>query len=486
MTDIIAQQRANKALVTALQSTPLKQAALRYQAKLNGAAGRAIVIGCSIEAAVGATGGNGYAQQLATNYSSNAQWSNYGWASRPMAMYLSAPLFGGTNIGATADAIQIRKSDLFIGFNPINDLCGQASNAVANGGYEGVSHIPQFQRRAQSVASFFAIPDAFHTRAVVGGVKNPAVTYTGTWTVGYNNGGSNSPNVVYSSTVGNTASYPTAYGDLIFVRFFSALGATGTFTVSIDGVSQGTFSSSAQYDTWSADLLIFRVARGTHTVLITHASGDNVMPHSVSCVDTSTDYSATLLYMAPPPQTAQGWSAGSNNRGFTNSGIAMKSSSIATGASVANNTLNIPSPDSGRVGIGQIVTATGGTGVLAAGTMIVGRQSINLSGNYGAGGWLIYPAATTDGTLTGLSATLPGAAAILENNSLVSFTRALDDAMAELRGFGMNIARVYAEAGYNPLQYQNSSANYLHPNDAGYAHLYRRWKADLDVIFGLV
>jgi hypothetical protein len=459
-------------------STRFRQASTRYRSKLNGGTGRIIVTGCSIEYGLGATSNNGYIQQLATTFASNGQWSHYAWQSHPMSSYLWAPNTAGVNIGATMAAVTPLITDLFIGGNPTNDIFGLSAYNTDGASYQSSIDLTQMQRRMMAVASYYCVPETNRVRAVTtAGVLNPAITRTGTWNNGYTSFSATDPGVAWSAATGASQTITSTSGNFIIVRVNTSQSATGTFTITIDGVSKGTFSSSATYDFWATDCFMFSVPyASSHTVVITQTGGDNVLLRHVDCFDTTTDYSATFMYMLPCDQSPLGWSAGQSTRGGANSSIAAGYCTSASGCSVSGNTLTTPTPDIGRFCEGQSLTATGGTGALASGTRITQRISTNPVGSgSGAGIWRIDPAATTNGTLTGVTATFPGAIAVLENSALARFRAGFDEAMQSLINLGMNIVKVPAHVGYNPSVMQSTSQAYLHPNDVGHLHLYHRW-----------
>lgn len=481
---------AASALNGIAQSNPLSRAATRYQTKRALASTpRIIVPGCSIEFGLGATGGNGYMQQLNSTFASYGQWSLYAWQSHPMSAYPWAPNTSGVNIGATMSAVTPLISDLFIGGNPTNDIFGLSAYNTDGASYQGSTDLTQMQRRMMAVASYFCVPETNRVRAVTtAGAFNPAVTRTGTWTAGFSSFSQTDPGVAWSTTATSaTMTFTSTPGNFIIVRTNTAQGATAAFTITIDGVSQGKFSSSATYDYWATDCFMFAVPyAAAHTVVIAQTSGDNVFIRHVDCFDTRTDYSATFMYMLPCDQSPLGWSAGQSTRGGANSAIAAGYATSASGCSVSGNTLTTATPDTGRFCEGQALTASVGVGALAAGTRITQRITTNPVGSgSGAGTWRIDPAATTNGALTGLTATMPGAVAVLENAALSRFRNGFDEAMQALINIGMNIVKVPAHLGYNPPVMQNSSAAYLHPNDIGHSHLYCRWVPYMNKMFGL-
>lgn len=57
--------------------------------------------------------------------------------------------------------------------------------------------------------------------------------------------------------------------------------------------------------------------KGLHTVKLTQIGTGNLMPHSVDCVDSSTDFSSTLLYSPPTWLTVAGWAVGATANSST-------------------------------------------------------------------------------------------------------------------------------------------------------------------------
>ena len=454
----------------------LARAISRYRRKYRPALSRAIVKGDSYGAGAGATGSLGYAQQLATAFAQQFGWSNYSYAGRPISAYRFAPYLSGANIGATMGLVQSLADDLCVGILGLNDLRGVSSTGATN---SACGALPSSKytliSRLQADVTWNLIPETSRVRmhTLNNSGPNPAVTFTGTW----NHAGINSNlNSSFSSTVGNTASLTTAVGDLLVIRYLSNYTSTGTFTVTIDNVIYGPFSNKAAYDGWVTDCIILQVSTvAAHSVVLTHVSGDNLIVDSVDCVDTSTDFGGVYLYSGPAPLSPTGWAIAPT----MNSARANSYAVATTDASVTGTTLSINTVTTGQFSPGQMLVAQTGTGVLAAGTVIV--EQITKTGGSGQGTYLITPAATSNGTITSLTVANPTIAYELEHAGRDRFASWVDEAMQNLFNLGFNTVRVDAMRGYDPRQFE-ATGNEVHPKDLGHAWLFNAFRADITAI----
>ncbi len=102
---------------------------------------------------------------------------------------------------------------------------------------------------------------------------DPSITYTGTWALSSNrNKGDYNNDVQYTSSNGSSLSFTfTGTGVTTYMPKYSSYG---NFTVTVDGVSKGTFNATATtYTPQSATYSIDGLAYGTHTVTLTKTSG---------------------------------------------------------------------------------------------------------------------------------------------------------------------------------------------------------------------
>jgi lysophospholipase L1-like esterase len=179
--------------------------------------------------------------------------------------------------------------------------------------------IDSFRGCLQAGLAWLAIPDAYK-------VKAANATKTGTWAV---NTGVYGSMDYQSSTNGSTMSAKVK-GTTAYVGHIRSIGTAGTFTVSIDGVSMGTFSTAVNTPTrqvgggqYGAYLLRFPgLSYGEHTVTVTVTSasgnvyidwfGGNGFPYdpkgpavySGNCLRASDAY-----YTANPPHSEAGVAA---------------------------------------------------------------------------------------------------------------------------------------------------------------------------------
>ena len=92
----------------------------------------------------------------------------------------------------------------------------------------------------------------------------------------------------------------------------TASGSSAVWSVKVDGVIVGYLSSKADYDSyWAYECTTFKLkTKAAHAIELTWVSGDNIVLDSIDCVDTSSDFSATLVYSTPgylPTTAGLGW-----------------------------------------------------------------------------------------------------------------------------------------------------------------------------------
>jgi len=263
---------------------------------------RFVGVGDSYAQGAGATGGNGYLQLLATEFASQGDWSNYGWAGYPMTKYSSAPLYSGTG-AATLDKTTVTKDTVSLCMIGLNDLrgVGQAGGTDQNGCGPDPSKFFSLRSKVQALATALLIPETQRVRMrdQAGTQLNPAVTFTGSWVQTLN--GNNS--FVYTTGSGDTASGTTAVGNLLVIRFGrGSAETTNYFDLSVDGVAQPQIWHRAAYDGWAQDCVILRLpTTKAHTFTITARlpSGGACVLESVDCVSSGHNVGGTLIYGVP-------------------------------------------------------------------------------------------------------------------------------------------------------------------------------------------
>jgi len=318
----------SEALFAAVGGEQIARAAARYPAKHRPGSSFLNVAGDSWANGNGASvGSRAFANRLATRYGSAFRVSNYGYSGRPISGYQQAPRVSGTN-QSNAALIQTALGDVTFGIFGLNDLNGIDVNAGNTGCGPRPENFPNLMTRVQAVASWFMVPESSRVRmhTLNNSGQNPAVTFSGTW----NHGGfQNNPNFSFGSGAnGEFVQLTTTPGDLLIIRHATVNG-TGTMRVTVDGVDVLDRSIQSQYESFfTIDSTILKLpAGGAHTVRLTAVGATLLMVDSVDCVDTSTDFSATLLYSPPTYLTTAGWAATANSP--NSSTVA-----TATGASV--------------------------------------------------------------------------------------------------------------------------------------------------------
>ena len=321
-------------------ASQLQRAAQRYKAKYRQGTSRAILTGDSYAYGSGASVlAKSYWGLLSAELASLWTFASYGSSGRPLSSYIFGALAYGTG-PAKASLLQIQSDDVIWGIWGLNDVRGinnLGSYAVLPGGGPGADPVNanQLMRRVQSVATWFMVPETsrvrMHTQTNSG--ANPAVTFY-TPSTAWNHGGFQSnDNYSYCGVANCSITLTSTYGDLLIVRYGSSTGATGgKFTVTVDGTLVQTVNIQATYDSsWATDCVIIKLpTKAQHSVVLTLTVAGNLMVDSVDCVDTATDFGATLLYSTPgnlPDGTGLGWS----NAGAPAIGATANS---ATGATV--------------------------------------------------------------------------------------------------------------------------------------------------------
>lgn len=434
-------------------------------------------------AGAAATGDNGFTQQLASEFT-QFQFSNYSYPGRPVGAYSFAPLRSGVNVAATVLGIQPFPTDVWLGIPGLNDLRGVSTNGT-NASACGSSPASRqtFVSRLQASATRVMIPEQFRVRMhkLDNSGANPAVTFTGAWNHAGINGNTNAS---ISAAPGNTATMQVPAGDLIIIRALTSYQATGTFTVEVDGVTYGPFSSKGAYDSWVTDCVMLRVPNTAHTVKLTHLTGDNFVPDSVDCVDTRTDFGGFYLYSAPAPLSPAGWAIPP----YLNSGRANSRATYAgtNQARVDGDVLTLTggagSTFTGHFSVGQVFRAQAGAGVLQADTVI--NEVITQTGVNGEGSYKLSAAATTDGLLTALTAVNPVAELQYENAGRDRFATWVEQAMDQLYRLGFNVVNTRATADWMITAFE-TPGNEVHPNDIGHAFLRQKFRWFLAYLFGL-
>lgn len=313
-------------------TSQITRAAQRYKLKYKPANSRAFAIGDSYAAGSGATtGAQAWYGVLSAELASAFGWNNYGFGGRPISAYVKAAKQAGAD-ASNAGLIQPQIDDVYMSILGLNDLRGITDLGGTSGGCgPDPANFRQMASRAQAMATWFMIPETSRVRAktLTNSGANPAVTYY-TPSTAWNHGGALNgwANVSYSGVANSTATFTSTYGDLLVMRLCVASGASAVYSITVDGTVLYTGTSKGEFDSWALDCVILKLpTKGTHTVVLTHVSGDNVVFHSCDCVDTATDFSATFLYSTPnnlPDAAGAGWSnaGGAANGATANSATA--------------------------------------------------------------------------------------------------------------------------------------------------------------------
>lgn len=97
--------------------------------------------------------------------------------------------------------------------------------------------------------------------------SNNYATVTGTWAVKGGTEGPGSTSIFNQNSAGSTVTFPEVKGSVIVVWYMTDPAFPGSFSVTIDGVAQGTQPSNAQAAAVRAQ--VYNVSAGTHTVVVT-------------------------------------------------------------------------------------------------------------------------------------------------------------------------------------------------------------------------
>lgn len=294
----------------------LARAAARFLAKYRPGLSALDVIGDSWAGGNGASSGaKSFAGLLAAEFAAKFKFSNYGYAGRPISGYHQAPRVSGSG-ASNATLIQRGIDDVTFGILGLNDLNGIDVNAGNTGCGPVPANAPNLITRTQAVATWFMAPESsrvrMHTASNSG--PNPAVTFGlgsgGTWV---HTGYQNNPN--FSISPGNAGDYvqfTTPPGDMLVIRHATLGSDAGAMRVTVDGVDILDRGLASQFDQgfFTIDSTIIKLSTGgTHTVKLTRVTPGVFLPDSCDCLDTTTDFSATLLYSPPTHLTAAGWAA---------------------------------------------------------------------------------------------------------------------------------------------------------------------------------
>lgn len=310
-------------------STDIDRAVARYRNRRVRGNRKLNIVGDSWAAGNGASAGaKAYATMLAADFAQQFSVSNYGYSGHPISSYIMASKLSGAG-AAKGSLIQPDINDVTLGVFGLNDLMDIDTNAGPTGCGSKPANAACLITRIQAVATWFMVPESARVRmhTLTNSGPNPAVTFSGTW----NHGGyAGNDNFSFNSSAasGDYVELTTPVGDLLIIRHATILGETNDMRVTVDGVDMMDRDLGATYDQYfCTDCTIIKLpTNAAHKVRLTRIGAGNLMVDSVDCVDTSTDFSATLLYSAIPHLTTAGWAVGSPS----NSSIAAS----ATGASV--------------------------------------------------------------------------------------------------------------------------------------------------------
>lgn len=327
-----------------IPSSQVTRAVERYKLKYQVGVSRAEGIGDSYMFGSGATAGAlSFYGLLSAELANYYQFNNYGFGGRPISAYAKAARQAG-NGESNSGLIQPKIDDVYFGILGLNDLRGITDLGGTSGGCgPDPANFRQMASRVQAMATWFMVPETSRVRAktLTNSGANPAVTYYSPSTA-WNHGGTLNgwANVSYSSVANSTATFTSTYGDLLVMRLCVASGASAVYSIIVDGTVLYTGTSKGEFDSWALDCVILKLpTKGTHTIVLTHVSGDNMVFHSCDCVDTATDFSATFLYSTPgnlPDSAAAGWSnAGGAANGATANSATAPTSWLYNGGGLA-------------------------------------------------------------------------------------------------------------------------------------------------------
>lgn len=212
-------------------------------------------IGDSVTAGTGASGASTrYINILSTNKSFTL--TNEGVGSTEIIQH-SIKCFGHYNASNP-----VKNKDQFVFLSGYNDMRKYGNNA---------NHIQYFYDTLMSNAVWCSVQDRFK---IYGQDTKNLITYTGSWS----NESTYTGIGKTSSTLNDTASF-TVYGSVVYICSLAVSGGSGKISVSVDGVSQGTFNcydSDASHTGTSVSNhpFIIRIAGlsvSKHTVVVTVA-----------------------------------------------------------------------------------------------------------------------------------------------------------------------------------------------------------------------
>ena len=293
---------------------PANTAATRYSKKYRPGVSKLLIVGDSYAAGSGASvAANAFAEILKARYAGKLVMDNYGISGRPLSSYGLAPCL---TTGATpAGRVQIDPGDVVCGVLGLNDLRGVDVSGGTAGCGPGPDNFPYLQTKVLAFVAQWLVPESakIRLRNQAQTALNPGMTFSVAFTESLNGNAS----AAYTNSAGAYFQCTTPKGDLIIISFLKDSTASGNWTITIDGTAYPVVSSIAKYDTWSQTAIAIRVpTTSTHVVRVTNTSGVVLAAEWVSCVDTSTDFGATLVYSAPT-YLNDGVNIGWGQTGFT-------------------------------------------------------------------------------------------------------------------------------------------------------------------------
>jgi hypothetical protein len=306
---VLQKPSGTTAIIAEGAGSMLDRARHRYAVKAAATLPLLNIIGDSWADGQGATGSNGFAQQLITEFAAVTNASGYGYAGEPIAGYSSAPRLSGSG-ASNASKIQILPNSITVGILGLNDCKGGQVGGTLGGCGTNPINFAAMRSKVHAMATHFLTPESSKVRMqnIAQTAVNPALTLGGggTWILGYNlNTG-----CIYNATTPVSITLTTAVGNLIIFRFMQATGAGTAWTLTIDGVSYPNLDCDCPFGNWSQTAIIVRVPTvAAHTVVLTSTAGYAMM-ESVDCVDASKDFGATLIYSTPLyiiDATGKGW-----------------------------------------------------------------------------------------------------------------------------------------------------------------------------------
>ena len=195
-----------------------------------------------------------------------------------------------------------------------------------------------FERAHQAAIAWLGIPS---TRKTLGTSAN----VTGSWSTSSEYSG-----IGRTTSSSGATMTATVYGGTIYVAYIVANSTTGTFTVSVDGVSQGTLSTdpgatitSALSRTYTEQLARFTgFSEGAHTVLITQTSGTVKIDWIAGVVSSQQDLWPVVVVGNVPKMTSAAYASFGGSDTTVGDYNTVISSNIST---LAGDGLNVKSVD---------------------------------------------------------------------------------------------------------------------------------------------